>query len=369
MGIDGKDFPFYTYYEDCKSQMLYNSSELQAAGHSSGTITAIGFNVTYLSSSQVMNGFQIRMKNTPSTTLSGTFETGLTLVYNGTYTVPGTGWQMITLQTPFTWNGFNLLVQICFDNDSYTYSNTVAATNISNMAQYYVADNSSGCSFPNAIPENYRPNISFQFNNQSPSCSGVVVSHFSGPVAPENKTVIYSTVVNIPGEPTKCWITKNLGATQQATAVNDATEASAGWYWQFNRKQGYKHDGTTLTPNTNWITSINENTNWQTANDPCNLELGTPWRLPTYTEWYNVDNTGGWSNWNYPWGSGLKLHAAGFLISTNGELGNRGLNGMCWSNTQYSTVYGRYLVFNDNTCEIFNESKVYGFSVRCLKDQ
>ena len=111
----------------------------------------------------------------------------------------------------------------------------------------------------------------------------------SGGVAPVDKTVTYGTVTNIPGETSKCWITSNLGADHQATAVNDATEASAGWYWQFNRMQGYKHDGTTRTPNTTWITSINENLDWQAANDPCALELGNGWRIPTYTEWTNVD--------------------------------------------------------------------------------
>ena len=83
----------------------------------------------------------------------------------------------------------------------------------------------------------------------------LTINHLvSGGVAPVDKTVTYGTVTNIPGETSKCWITSNLGADHQATAVNDATEASAGWYWQFNRKQGYKHDGTTRTPNTTWIT-------------------------------------------------------------------------------------------------------------------
>ncbi len=133
----------------------------------------------------------------------------------------------------------------------------------------------------------------------------------AGAVAPVAKSVTYGTVTNIPGEPSKCWITSNLGASQQATAVNDATEASAGWYWQFNRKQGYKHDGTTRTPNTTWIGSISETSDWVTANDPCTIELGSGWRIPTSTEWTNVDASGGWTDRNGPWTSGLKLHPAG----------------------------------------------------------
>jgi hypothetical protein len=101
------------------------------------------------------------------------------------------------------------------------------------------------------------------------------VNHVSGLVAPVSKSVSYGTVNNIPGELTKCWITSNLGADYQATAVNEATEPPAGWYWQFNRKQGYKHDGTNRTPNTTWIANIDESGPWQLSTDPCRIELGS----------------------------------------------------------------------------------------------
>jgi hypothetical protein len=190
----------------------------------------------------------------------------------------------------------------------------------------------------------------------------------SGGVAPVNKSTTYSSATNIPGETTKCWITKNLGATQQASSVSDNTESSAGWYWQFNRKQGYKHDGITRTPGTTWISSINENSDWQTVNDPCGLELGPSWRLLTYTEWLNVFNTGGWTNWNGPWYSGLKLHASGFLNISSGALGNRGLDGHYWGSTQNGLSFGWTLYFSSGTSEMVTESKADGFSARCLRD-
>jgi hypothetical protein len=189
----------------------------------------------------------------------------------------------------------------------------------------------------------------------------------SGGVAPVNKSTNYSSVTNIPGEPAKCWITKNLGATQQATSVSDNTEASAGWYWQFNCKQGYKHDGSTVTPS--WtITSINENSDWQSANDPCNIKLSAPWRLPTYTEWYNADNTGGWTNWNGPWNSGLKMHTAGYLGNSNGSLYNRGSGGYFWSSTQFVSTDAWSLYFFSGGSYMGSSTKVFGFSVRCLRD-
>ncbi len=201
------------------------------------------------------------------------------------------------------------------------------------------------------------------------SCGNLItINHAAGAVAPVTKTVIYGTVTNIPGELSKCWITSNLGADHQATAVNDATEASAGWYWQFNRQQGYKYDNLTRTPNTTWITYINENLDWQTANDPCTLELGADWRIPTYTEWTNVDASGNWTNWIGPWYSALKMHAAGTLYEGNGALYTRGSNGNYWSSTQSSASNGWYLAFHSDYSFINNYYKADGFPLRCLRD-
>jgi len=201
------------------------------------------------------------------------------------------------------------------------------------------------------------------------SCGDLItINHVVGTVAPVFKTVTYSTVTNIPGETSKCWITSNLGADHQGAAVNDGTEASAGWYWQFNRKQGYKHDGTTRTPNTTWISSISEDLDWQAANDPCTLELGSGWRIPTYTEWYNVDASGGWTNWNGPWNSGLKMHAAGFIYYSDGSLNNRGSNGYYWGGTQSSTINGWVMLFLSSICSVNNGNKAYGNTLRCLRD-
>ncbi len=195
--------------------------------------------------------------------------------------------------------------------------------------------------------------------------SALTVNHVAGAVAPVSKTVSYGTITNIPGEPTKCWITSNLGADHQATSFTDATEASAGWYWQFNRKQGYKHDGTTRTPNTSWISNIDENSDWLTANDPCTSELGTGWRLPTSTEWTNVYASGNLNDWT----AGLKLHAAGYLYTGDGSLYFRGSGGVCWSSSQNDSNNGWYLYFNSgNSGMYYYYYKAYGFSVRCLRD-
>ena len=226
---------------------------------------------------------------------------------------------------------------------------------------YYVrayATNSAGTSYGNEL----------SFTTQWDCSSSLTVNHVAGAVAPVSKTVTYGSVTNIPGEPSKCWITSNLGADHQATAVSDATEASAGWYWQFNRQQGYKiaDDGTTRTPNSAWISSIIENFDWQAANDPCSIELGSNWHIPTYTEWNNVKN--GWTNWASPWSSGLKMHAAGALSYSNGSLISRGSEGDYWSSTQNPNASAYDLYFDNVTCQIDPFwAKAWAASIRCLR--
>ena len=205
----------------------------------------------------------------------------------------------------------------------------------------------------------------------SPASCGppIIIEHVEGNVAPVTKTTIYGIVTNIPGEPTKCWITSNLGSDHQADSVDDATEASAGWYWQFNRMQGYKHDGINRTPNTNWITDINENSDWLANNDPCIFLLSDGWRLPTSTEWTNVYISGGWTDWNGPWNSPLKLHAAGRLGNSDGSLNFRGLHGYYWSSSQGELTYtAQYLNFSNSNCYMTSNYKAFGFTARCIKE-
>jgi hypothetical protein len=199
--------------------------------------------------------------------------------------------------------------------------------------------------------------------------SSITVSHTAGNVSPVSKNVTYGTVTNIPGEPSKCWITSNLGSDHQANAKNDNSEGSAGWYWQFNRKQGYKHNGTTRTPNAVWIDAISENIDWQAGNDPCALLLGGGWRIPTKTEWQHVEESGNWSNCNDAFDSGLKLHAAGSLHNYYGSLQNRGSEGSYWSSTKKNATNGKFLFFNSSSSWVDDDGvRSNGFTLRCVLD-
>jgi hypothetical protein len=163
-GATAVGWPFYTYYMDSRTQMLYTKTEILNGGGAQGNITRIGFDVVTVAS-QLMNGFNIKMQNTTATSITSFITTGWTSVYSGAYTVPGTGWQYIDLQTPFPWNGTdNLLVEVCFDNTSWTANSTVNSTTMSNMNYHYHMDNGTGCTMTGTYSTTSRPNVCLTIN-------------------------------------------------------------------------------------------------------------------------------------------------------------------------------------------------------------
>jgi uncharacterized protein (TIGR02145 family) len=206
------------------------------------------------------------------------------------------------------------------------------------------------------------------YGNELSFITTLTVNHTAGLVAPVTKTVTYGVIESNLTGTNKLWITQNLGADNQAGSAYDATEAAAGWYWQFNRKQGYKNDGINRTPNTTWITLIDEVSDWTAANDPCALLLGTGWRIPTSTEWNSAGLSGGWSSAFYTYSSVLKLHTAGFLNLTNGLLNSRGSYGYYWSSTQSTSTIGWFLYLNSLGSGMNTDYKINGVPVRCIKD-
>ncbi len=272
-------------------------------------------------------------------------------------------WNSVPIALGYKWNTSNNYSTAMDMGTSVTKTETGLYCNTS-YARYVWAYNACGHSTPDSLTQT--TSICPQ-----PCETSITINHTAGAVAPVTKTVTYDIVSNTTGFPNgTCWITSNLGADHQATAVDDTSEASAGWYWQFNRKQGYKHDGTTRTPNSAWINAINENSDWVDANDPCAIELGAGWHIPTNTEWTNI--SGGWTNWDGPWNSVLKIHAAGYLDWPDGSLNFRSPGDSFahyWTNNQYNATYSWYLPFGPGIFELSNYNKADGMSVRCIKAQ
>ncbi len=200
-----------------------------------------------------------------------------------------------------------------------------------------------------------------------PPCTILVVNHVtSRGVAPVAKTVTYNLAFSTITGTNKCWLTQNLGSTNPPTSATDNTEASAGWYWQFGNKKAYRFT-TSRTPSTAWPAQPQVNTDWAASQDPCTIELGTGWRLPTYAEWQAVETAA--RNLNSVYASDLGMHAAGFL-TTAGTLTERGSTVHYWSSDSFSTTHARAYVIPslNGTSTTSTNDKDAGFSVRCIRD-
>lgn len=190
----------------------------------------------------------------------------------------------------------------------------------------------------------------------------------------------------------KKWLGWNLGATQAPESVTDTSKAAAGWYFQFNRKQGhFFHSEQSTTPSgSSLIPTVVRD--WE-ENDPCKFLLGEDWRLPTIEEWENFRTApagqGGMGSGNLTaaFESDLNLHASGNLdFSPQGPVVFYSLNGIGQTAFYHSSSIvgsdgaevGNSFILHvtldgSSTDEVFSEStpglpKNLGASVRCIKD-
>ncbi len=199
-------------------------------------------------------------------------------------------------------------------------------------------------------------------------CTPVTVVHqkdHNG--APESKTISYKTVSLREGSgEAKCWLAQNLGASEQADRLTNASEQAAGWFWQFNRKQGYKVTSGNVSPS--WPGNSYDPGSWQPVNDPCRLQLGGGWRLPTSSEWGEVKNL--YSTQATVYSSPLNLHHARY-ITAGGTYGSVFVSaeGYYWSSDEVSTAPQSALsLVMGSANSIVGYNKADGFPVRCVKD-
>lgn len=160
-GTTNRAYPFSGLWEDGRTQMLITAAELNAAGITGGILKALALNVTAKNSSLPYNGLNIKLGCTSLTALSG-YSTGLSTVYSGNYSTVA-GWNTFTFSTNYAWDGSsNLIVEICYDNSTWTNSDDVATSATAFSSVYYNnADASVGCSFSTGSSATNRPNLRF----------------------------------------------------------------------------------------------------------------------------------------------------------------------------------------------------------------
>lgn len=157
---------FGNWYWGSKHQILYTASELNSMGFSGGKISSIGFNLNNLNgSTSVYQNFEIKMMCTTLSSLNS-FQTGLQTVFPAQNVTPVIGWNNFNLSPLYEWDGqSNIIVEICFNNTSYTNncSNTYTLTPFTSVVYFY-QDASGVCNNPTfSNTSNQRPNTRFNF--------------------------------------------------------------------------------------------------------------------------------------------------------------------------------------------------------------
>ena len=163
--------PINNFYGYSYNQSIYPAANLTAQGMTAGMqITQIAW---YINAANAVgttnnNNWTIYLGNTPqsafATTTNWVPTASMTQVYSGNVNTWPTGWVTVTLQTPFTWTGGNLVVACDENNASYTWVSTMFryTAGAANSSIIYYSDftNPNPAAPPTASGRNtYLPNI------------------------------------------------------------------------------------------------------------------------------------------------------------------------------------------------------------------
>ncbi len=170
--------PYKTFYMDGRAQYLVLASEIAAMGVAGGgEISSLAFDVV-TAFPLSMNAFEIKMGGTNITQMTSAFQPSPTTVVFSSAYVAVTGWNVHTFTTPFIWNGAdNILIEVCFDNNSYTSNSSVhyTTTTFPSVTDGYAdLSSTSGCvagNITNQQVSSTRPDM--QFNIKTIACSEI----------------------------------------------------------------------------------------------------------------------------------------------------------------------------------------------------
>jgi len=194
--------------------------------------------------------------------------------------------------------------------------------------------------------------------------------------------VTYGTIVSSG----KCWLDRNLGASQVATSSTDVLAYGDLFQW------GRGVDGHQIrSPMSGTITTLSStdipgndkfiriNSGFNDWRSPQNNNLWQPlygttnpcptgFRIPNTSE-FNTERTS-WSSNNSSgaFNSPLKLPLAGARRHDTGALLNVGSSGIYWSKN-FNFGSSQAMFFTNSDANSFNYNRAYGFSVRCIKDE
>lgn len=193
---------------------------------------------------------------------------------------------------------------------------------------------------------------------------------------------------------TQCWMAENLNIGTMINSTSGGTN-SDGEQTDNSTIEKYCYDNNTSNCDTyggfyQWDEMMQYVTTpeiqgicpdgWQLPTDDewktMEMELGMTQAQADATNWRGTDegekmkSTSGWyNNGNGTNSSGFNALPGGYRGS-NGSFSTLGSDGGWWSSTEDSgsDAWYRYLLYNHGQVHRGNDSKAYGFSVRCLKN-
>lgn len=206
-------------------------------------------------------------------------------------------------------------------------------------------------------------------------------SMYVSPTANQTLTFFLTQVKDVVNPGTGAiWMDRNLGATRAALSTSDYQGFGDLYQWgrctdghekrnslttSIRSSTDVPGHGKFITANTapwDWQSPQNYNL-WQGVigtNNPC----PEGYRIPTIAEWTAERATWSMSHSGGAYASTLKLIVAGYRSYSDGSIGN---NGMYWSSTISGTNV-QILTFNLYSSIIQNGGRIYGNSVRCIKE-
>lgn len=165
--------PINTSSRSLHGQSIYTAAELNAAGvYGPVNITQLGFYVN-TASTLPLTTFVIRMKHTTDANVANwQTASGLTTVYtNSSYTPVAGNYHMLTLGTPFTWNGIdNILIDTAFARQNTTSNaGTVRYTTVTSGYRFVTGPQDQTSTFSGGSLTSLRPNVQFTISANMPA--------------------------------------------------------------------------------------------------------------------------------------------------------------------------------------------------------
>ena len=192
--------PLGNFYNGAKHQILISATELLDVGANAGEINSLGFNIVNLNNTASLQNLTLRVKSTSASSLDNFDNFGWTTVYENNSYQPVRGWNMLKFNNLFYWDGVsNILFDICFNNDSYTFNCSHYYTPTSyNSVIYYIEDGLTVCDSPGTpVASMNRPNIKINIEESQDILPPVLISPLNNSLNVQiNPTIQWNTALD-----------------------------------------------------------------------------------------------------------------------------------------------------------------------------